>query len=82
MATQTYTLSATWTPVASGPGDATFEMLDQPGEWIIHNSASPAGIVGGFTAERGKPESLYLSSGEYLHLRGRQEARVVATAVV
>ena len=82
MAINTFNLSQAWLPVAVGAGNASFAFLDHPGEWTIHDSASPAGIVGGFQTERDKTRSLTLASGEYLHLRGRQNARVVADTLV
>lgn len=82
MAINTFNLSQEWLPVAVGPGNASFAFLDHPGEWTIHNSASPVGIFGGFHAEKDKTRSLTLVAGEWLHLRGRQTARVVADTLV
>lgn len=82
MAQNVYNISATWTAVAYGPGNATFETDDHPGEWSVISSASPAGIVGGQKAEREKSVSLALVAGEYLFLRGRGTAHVIADALV
>ncbi|MDO8983008.1 hypothetical protein [Cypionkella sp.] len=82
MAQNNYTLSAAWLPVATGPGNATFETDDHPGEWTVISSASPAGIVGGAKVEREKAVSLALVAGEYLHLRGRGGVYVIADTLV
>lgn len=81
MATGTITLSANWKHAATGPGDATFEFQDEPGEWIVYSAASCPLTVAGMKAEREKPVSIALEAGEYLHLRGRGAAVVVATTL-
>jgi hypothetical protein len=72
------TLSASFVPAATGPGLAIFQFSDHPGEWSIHSSVDPAAITVGLKAESGKPESITLLTGQYLHLRGRGEASVIA----
>lgn len=78
MAARNFTLTETWQHVATGAGKATFQSNDHPGEWTIHTTASPVGIIGGFNAEGEKPYQIDLAAGEYLHLRGRGVALVVA----
>ena len=82
MAQNNYQLSSAFVPVATGVGSATFEFDEHPGEWAVISSVSPAGIVGGMKAEREKPVSLSLAAGEYLHLRGRGIAYVIADTLV
>jgi|GEM_PF-2981956 len=76
------TLNATWTAVASGTGNVTFQPVDHPAEWAIHNSASNVGLIGGFKAEVGIQKPLFLAAGEYLHLRGRGNALIAADTLV
>ena len=82
MAQNNYNLSAAWLPVATGAGNVTFETDDHPGEWTVISSISPAGIVGGVRVEPGKPVTVPLAAGEYLHLRGRGGVYVIATTLV
>lgn len=82
MPSEIITASETWVAVASGTGNATFQPMDHPAEWAIHNSTSNAGLIGGFKAEVGIQKPLYLASGEYLHLRGRGAVLVVADTLV
>jgi hypothetical protein len=82
MAQNKYTLSAAWLPVATGAGNATFEFEDHPGEWTVLSSISPAEIVGGVRAESGKREAVTLAAGQYLHLRGRGVAYLIADTLV
>jgi hypothetical protein len=82
MAQNLYIASATFSPVASGPGNATIQFEDAPGEWAVHNSVIPTGIFVNMTLESGKPYSLALVAGEYLHIRGRGNAFVIADTLV
>lgn len=82
MATAIKSVGPNWTAVAVGPGNATFQMSDEPGEWTIHSASSGAPAVQGIKAEREKAVSMALASGEYLHLRGRGSAVVTADTLV
>lgn len=78
MAKNTFQTSAAWTHVATGPGVATIYFDDHPGQYTIHNAASPAGITSGFAVLKEKVEPMELGAGEYLHVRGRGPVQVVA----
>lgn len=82
MPAQTKTLSESWQAVASGAGNVTFQTNDDPGEWYIHTASTGAPAIGGNKAERQKPVSLSLAAGEYLHLRGRGAALIIADTLV
>ena len=75
-------LGPDWVAVASGAGNVTFQSNDHPSEWYIHTASSGAPAIGGNKADREKPVSLSLAAGEYLHLRGRGPALVIADTLV
>ena len=82
MPTANYTASATFQPVASGPGLVNFTFNYHAGRWTVHTSTDPAGITASHEWVKGLPLERELASGEHLHVRGRGVVTVSAATLV
>ena len=76
MATQPYTLTATWQAVAD-PGAATVRGVTSPIEWILSGEVTPT-IEYGHREPAGHEASIQVPTGEKLFLRGKGMAIVTA----
>lgn len=84
MPTQNRSLTTAYVTVAQGPGTVYVQFLDDNGEWLIHNSATPvaAGTLG-FSEQPNKTREVVLAGAtDYLQLRGRGNARVAGPTLV
>lgn len=68
-------LNTSWQAVAAGPGNATFEAQNAGVRWFVA-SATPNTM--GLSAHPGENQSLALTAGQMLYLRGAGVAVVLA----
>jgi hypothetical protein len=69
------TITTTWTAVAAGPGNVTFEAQNPAIRWFV---ASSAPETAGLSAKPNTNISLSLDTGQNLYLRGTGVAVVLA----
>lgn len=71
-------LSSSFTPVAQGPGNVSFQPIDYDADWAILETIDGTTATTSNRTFKGRLEPMALATGEYLHLRGRGVCAITA----